>query len=217
MKPCKVLFAAILVTLILGPVSLDRGPGRRGIGTMPWWAESQAATGEIVVERDARGSNSGTADVEGGFVSSHLTPQEVRRLLASHNKARAEVGLAPLVWSDRLAMYAQEWADHLASTSRRTEHRPHSGTWKQEHGENLFMGTAGYYGVADAVAMWEREEVAYDGGAIGGSNVHACGHYTQLVWRNTKSIGCAKVECAGNVIIVCNYDPPGNVLGQTPY
>ncbi len=138
-------------------------------------------------------------------------------MLASHNKARAAVGVAPLVWSDKLAMYACDWADHLASTSRRMEHRPHSGRWNQEHGENLFMGSAGHYGVADAVAMWESERSAYDGRTIDESNVHACGHYTQLVWRATRRMGCAKVVCAGNVIVVCNYDPPGNVLGQVPY
>lgn len=79
------------------------------------------------------------------------------------------------------------------------------------------MGTAGHYGVADAVAMWEQERSVYDGGRIDESNVYACGHYTQLVWRSTKRVGCAKVICAGNVIIVCNYDPPGNFLGQEPY
>ena len=151
------------------------------------------------------------------FVGSLLTPLEVRQLLASHNRARAEVGIAPVVWSSTLAIYAQEWANHLASTSGRMEHRPHWGKWKQEHGENLFIGTAGYYGLADAVAAWEREKWVYDGRAVDESNVHAFGHYTQLIWRNTRRIGCAKVECAGNVIVVCNYDPPGNVLGQTPY
>ena len=205
MKTCQILFAATLIVFILGPISLDRGPGRPTL----WWAESQAASGKTALRR----SNSRAA----GSVGSHLTPQEVRQLLTSHNKARARVGLAPLMWSEGLATYAREWADHLASTSRRMEHRPHSGMWKQVHGENLFMGTAGYYGVADAAAAWERERPAYDGRIIDGSNLYACGHYTQLVWRNSKRIGCAKVECAGNVIIVCNYDPPGNVLGQTPY
>ncbi len=151
------------------------------------------------------------------FVGSLLTPLEERQLLASHNRARAEVGIAPVVWSSTLAIYAQEWANHLGSTSGRMEHRPHWGKWKQEHGENLFIGTAGYYGLADAVAAWEREKWVYDGRAVDESNVHAFGHYTQLIWRNTRRIGCAKVECAGNVIVVCNYDPPGNVLGQTPY
>jgi len=154
---------------------------------------------------------------ETGFVGSHLTPLEVRQLLALHNRARAEVGLAPLAWSNSLAAYAQKWADHLASTSRRMEHRPRSGEWKQQHGENLFMGTVGYYGVADAVAAWEHEKSAYDGSIIDESNVRVYGHYTQLMWRSTKRIGCAKIECAGNLIVVCNYDPPGNVLGQAPY
>jgi pathogenesis-related protein 1 len=217
MKAGKILFAAGLVALILGPVSLDRGIDGRGVKTTRWWAESQAATDKIVLERNVGRSDFGAAEVKSGSVGSHLTPQEVRQLLASHNEARGEVGVAPLEWSDRLATYAQAWADHLASTSRRMEHRPRSGRWKQEHGENLFMGTAGYFGVADAVAAWEREKSAYNGRTIDQSNVYACGHYTQLVWGNTKRIGCAKVECAGNVIIVCNYDPPGNVLGQTPY
>jgi len=205
MKTCKILFAAVLVVWILGPVSLDRGSGRPILS----WVKSQAAYGKTALKPSKSRA--------GGSVGSHLTPQEVRQLLTSHNKARARVGLAPLVWSDGLAMYAREWADHLASTSRRMEHRPHSGRWKQEHGENLFMGTAGYYGVADAVAMWEREKSAYDGGTINEFNVHACGHYTQLVWRTTKRVGCAKVTCGGNVIVVCNYDPPGNVLGRKPY
>ncbi len=211
---------------------------------------------------------------EGGPAGSRLTPHEVRQLLASHNRARTEVGLSPLTWSTKLAVYAQEWADHLASTSRRMEHRPHSGRWKQEHGENLFMGTAGYYGVADAVAMWEGEKRAYDGRAIDqlvdslqlaagrplfaslrgnywGSappppakpvepppqrlafarcpgypaacsrviyyGAHSFGHYTQLVWRGTRDVGCAKVFCSGYMIVVCNYNPPGNVLGLRPY
>ncbi len=127
------------------------------------------------------------------------------------------LALAHLVWSDKLALYAEEWADHLASTRRRMEHRPHSGKWKQEYGENLFMGTAGHYGVSDAVAAWEREKSAYHGEAIDMSNFYSYGHYTQLIWRNTRSIGCAKVECDGNVIIVCNYDPPGNIVGRRPY
>ena len=154
---------------------------------------------------------------EGGPAGSRLTPREVRQLLASHNRARTEVALSPLTWSTKLAVYAQEWADHLASTSRRMEHRPHSGRWKQEHGENLFMGTAGYYGVADAVAMWEGEKRVYDGRAVDQYGVHSFGHYTQLIWRGTRDVGCAKAFCSGYMIVVCNYNPPGNVLGMRPY
>lgn len=150
-------------------------------------------------------------------IGSRLTPEEMRTLLNLHNRARAEVGVGPLVWSKNLAAYAQSWADHLASTSCRMDHRPRSGKWKQMHGENLLIGTVGYHGVADAVREWERERSLYHGAALNSSNWYPSGHYTQMVWKNTRQIGCAKAECRGKIIVVCNYDPPGNVLGQKPY
>jgi pathogenesis-related protein 1 len=155
--------------------------------------------------------------VADGPIGSRLTAEEMGKLLTLHNKARADVGVGPLAWSKNLAVYAQSWADHLASTSCRMEHRPRSGQWKQEHGENLLIGKVGYHGVVDAVRAWEREKSMYHGAALNSSNWYPSGHYTQMVWKNTSQIGCAKAECRGNVIVVCNYDPPGNVLGQKPY
>lgn len=213
MKVCKTILIIVFVALILGPVWLDRGPS----GIILQLAESWADAGKIVVSQGVQGNNSVASGMKGGSVGSRLTVQEVRQVLMAHNRARAKVDVGPLVWSEKLAIYAQEWADYLASASRRMEHRPHSGKWRQEHGENLFMGTVGYYGVADAVSTWEREKSAYHGEPISMSNLYTYGHYTQLVWKNTRRIGCAKVEYSGNVMIVCNYDPPGNVLGQRAY
>jgi pathogenesis-related protein 1 len=150
-------------------------------------------------------------------IGSTLTAQEVEQLLQLHNKARQEVGAGPLRWSKQLANYAQEWAVHLALTKCGLEHRPDTGEWRREHGENLFMGTAGYYGVADAVKGWVDEKKYYKGETLTSGNWHASGHYTQVVWKDTKELGCAKIACKGNIIVVCNYDPPGNVLGQKPY
>ena len=217
MKGRGLAFVSIFVAAILVPLSLNRESGRPGPRIILSWAECRGASGRSDVRGDLAPADSRSDGTKGGSVGSRLTPLEVAQLVASHNRVRAEVGIAPLQWSEVLAAYAQEWADHLASTSRRMEHRPHSGRWKQEHGENLFMGTDGYYKVGDAVITWEQEKFAYDGRAIDQFNVHACGHYTQLIWRNTKRIGCAKVRCAGNVIVVCNYDPPGNIVGQTPF
>ncbi len=44
-----------------------------------------------------------------------------------------------------------------------------------------------------------------------------CGHYTQIVWKTTKKVGCAKIICDEMDVWVCNYDPPGNWIGQKPY
>jgi pathogenesis-related protein 1 len=67
------------------------------------------------------------------------------------------------------------------------------------------------------VKAWESEKKYYSGGALNFSNWHDSGHYTQVVWKDTKEVGCAKAECKGIIIVVCNYDPPGNVLGEKPY
>jgi pathogenesis-related protein 1 len=148
---------------------------------------------------------------------SRLNQDEIRALTRLHNKARADVGVAPLAWSADIAAYAQRWADHLAASGCRMEHRPSSGKWRRLYGENLFMGTAGAYGVGDAVEAWVGEKKDYRGKALDGSNWHAAGHYTQVVWRGTRRFGCAKSACRDMVIVVCNYDPPGNVMGQKPF
>lgn len=206
MKACRItVCAVVLVAMTLGPVSF------------PWQGEARAASNKSVKKHHAGQRAHAPAGEKSASPGSRLTSREVGQLLASHNRVRSRVGLDPLAWSGKLASYAQAWADHLAVMGGRMEHRPYSGEWKQVHGENLFMGTAGHYGVVDAVAMWEDEESSYDGGTVDRSNLHACGHYTQLVWKNTRRVGCAKVEAGGNVIVVCNYDPPGNFLGQRPY
>lgn len=153
-------------------------------------------------------------DVSSG---SRLSPKEAAQIVTLHNTIRAEVGVGPLRWSAKLAAYAQQWADHLVTSRCRMEHRPRAGKWRQEYGENLFIGTVGYYGTSDAVKAWAREKSKYPGGALQSSRGANAGHYTQIVWQDTQQIGCATGVCQGNVIVVCNYDPPGNFVGQSPY
>ncbi|CAN1228951.1 Pathogenesis-related protein PR-1 [Linum grandiflorum] len=45
------------------------------------------------------------------------------------------------------------------------------------------------------------------------------GSGTRIVWRRTKRVGCARVVCNGGsgVFMTCNYDPPGNYVGERPY
>jgi pathogenesis-related protein 1 len=153
----------------------------------------------------------------GVSTGARLSPEEAGRIVSLHNQIRAEVGVGPLRWSEEVAGYAQQWADHLASTRCGMQHRPRSGKWQQQYGENLFIGTVGHYGTADAVRAWASEKSSYRGGAIHASGFARIGHYTQMVWRETRKIGCATAVCRNNLIVVCNYDPPGNFVGQRPY
>ena len=206
----------VLVAIFASIISLRMEPG-----TLPGFIllhkESNAAA-VTVQSGGMQESDSDTSIANNTSIGSNLSPQEMRQLINLHAKVRADVGVSPLKWSGKLAIYAQRWADHLAYMDCKMKHRPHSGKWKKEHGENLFTGTAGYYGVADAVAAWESENKYYKGDALNSSNWYDSGHYTQVVWKNSQRIGCAKAECSnGRIIVVCNYDPPGNVIGQKPY
>jgi hypothetical protein len=39
-----------------------------------------------------------------------------------------------------------------------------------------------------------------------------------MVWKSTKQVGIAVSKCDdGAIIIVANYNPTGNFMGETPY
>jgi hypothetical protein len=137
-----------------------------------------------------------------------------RQILMVHNKYRAAVGVPPLVWSDDLAAAARVWANTLNSNLQFAHDRE-----TQDQGENLWMGTAGAFSVTQMVASWGQERQNFQNGTF--PNVSATGnwfdvgHYSQMVWRNTTSVGCAGVSGSdGNYRLVCRYSPAGNVMGQ---
>ncbi|XP_015892933.3 pathogenesis-related protein 1 [Ziziphus jujuba] len=131
--------------------------------------------------------------------------------LNAHNSARSAVGVGPLVWDDRVAAFAQDYANQRKGDCKLV----HSGG---PYGENLAWSSADLSGT-DAVKMWVDEKADYDYNSNSCAAGKQCGHYTQVVWRNSARVGCAKVKCdnGGGTFIGCNYDPPGNYVGQRPY
>ncbi len=130
-------------------------------------------------------------------------------MLAAHNAVRQRVGVPPLVWSERLADFAQEWGEYLASHEQ-FFHRRNS-----PFGENLFEITGASASPAEVVNDWAAESRNYQYRANACRGV--CGHYTQIVWRDTKRVGCAAARRGRAEVWVCSYDPPGNWVGKRPY
>jgi pathogenesis-related protein 1 len=132
-----------------------------------------------------------------------------RDMLAAHNAVRKQAGVPPFVWSDKLGAVAQSWANTLLK-NKQFYHRPRS-----DYGENLFEIRGGSVTPQDVVHDWASESRDYD---YSSNRCRAvCGHYTQIVWRSTVEVGCAVAKGGGREVWVCEYNPPGNFVGQTPY
>jgi hypothetical protein len=140
------------------------------------------------------------------------------RILAAQNRERAEIGVAPLVWSGELKSSAQSWANHLAATGALENAYDDSA---DPQGENLWEGTRGYYTPEAMVDRWVEEKRFFKQGAFPDNSIthkmSDVGLYTQVVWRNTGSVGCAKATGQRHDVLVCRYKNAGNYEGQRPF
>lgn len=150
-------------------------------------------------------------------------------MTAAHNQVRAKYGVPEVIWSDQLAQFAQIWANYLAEKNQcRMKHRPRKGKYTQKYGENIYWASPVRWSSgkreiqkvtpADVTNSWADEVKDYSYKTNRCKSGEVCGHYTQVVWKNSKNIGCAMALCPDKgQIWVCNYDPPGNYVGQKPY
>ncbi|KAL6909887.1 hypothetical protein ACP4OV_001546 [Aristida adscensionis] len=141
--------------------------------------------------------------------SAQNTPQDFVNL---HNQERAADKVGPVAWDAKVAKYAADYAAKLAGDCR----MQHSGG---PYGENLYQSGSKQASAADAVRKWVAEKAHYSYATNSRDPGQMCGHYTQVVWRKSARIGCARVVCGANrgVIIFCSYDPPGNFNNERPF
>ncbi|MBL9130405.1 MAG: hypothetical protein JNG86_04350 [Verrucomicrobiaceae bacterium] len=169
-------------------------------------------TGCLTIPASFNPQNTGDSGMGGGGMAldsgALMNDADRSNFMRIHNEARAQVGAAPLVWSDELSEFAQEWADELARRDTMKHRGGHS------YGENLAYGT--HVNAAAAARMWLDERSAYDGGPIGQGNFSAIGHYTQMIWGSTTEVGYGIARVGRNTYVVANYAPAGNVIGERP-
>jgi hypothetical protein len=141
------------------------------------------------------------------------------RLLAAHNRERAAIGIPPLEWDRQLAANAKVWADALAETGT-FEHSPADASDPDVEGENLWAGTRGAWSPEEMIGLWIAEKRDYRPGifpAVSRSGeLEKVGHYTQVIWRNTRRVGCALAQGRKEDVLVCRYAEGGNVIGERP-
>lgn len=137
-------------------------------------------------------------------------------LLLAHNYWRKQIKAPPLVWSDALAKLSREWALTLLRKGV-IEHRQNSA-----YGENIAWFAGERLKPVDVVDNWGNEIEFYDHGKNICTEDSDCEHYTQIVWKTSREVGCGSAwgehpKYGIQEYWVCNYSPAGNTKGQRPY
>jgi pathogenesis-related protein 1 len=107
-----------------------------------------------------------------------------------HNEKRALHGSCPVVWNEAVAAGMQEWVDGLTSLEHADSYNldPPQGP----AGENLAW-SSGQISPEQTVNMWYNEvsDCITLPGCEHGRNGAATGHFTAMVWKGVRSVGCA--------------------------
>lgn len=136
-------------------------------------------------------------------------------ILYQHNFERRSAGVAPLVWDAALAANAAAYARQLArlGTLRHSNRAARPG-----QGENLWMGTRGYFSPRLMITNWASEKARFRPGIFPRvsttGNWADVGHYSQMIWPTTTRLGCAIASAGRNEVLVCRYSPAGNIDGR---
>ncbi len=140
-------------------------------------------------------------------------------VLGMHNDERQSLGLTPLAWDSDLAQDAARYARQMAETNR-FQHSPRASR-AVPSGENLWMGPRRLYGYDTMMgAFLDEKRLFRRGGKLPDISLSGrwedVGHYTQIIWRGTKKVGCALAEGQNYDYLVCRYFPAGNAFGKGP-
>ncbi len=158
--------------------------------------------------------------------SNQLTSAEIQEILRVHNAARAEVNVPPLKWNCKLADFAQDWVnkDVWGHSSSEDRQKIILGSYS---GENLAAAAPSSQNIAtNGPTGWWQEKAFWNSESVSCQSGKVCGHYTQMVWRDTTEVGCGlnrKSSAMGgewtqnSVYLSCVYNPGGNISGRKPF
>ena len=151
--------------------------------------------------------------VEGKFLERRLADLDLESLrnamLTRHNEYRSQHQVDKLVRNSAIETIAQSYSEKLAASGA----FEHSGNKFNGNslGENLYKNYGSTVDGTSPVDLWYDEVEQYDFNNQGFSM--ETGHFTQVVWKGSKNLGCG-FACGKGCVVTCNYYPAGNYLGQ---
>ncbi|OAP65040.1 hypothetical protein AYL99_01012 [Fonsecaea erecta] len=144
-------------------------------------------------------------------------------VLRHHNIHRSNHSADPLIWSPSLADTARVIAETCVYGHVTTVN---GGGYGQNIGAG-YPATALGMGqfITEGLYNSEVNNYIYYGTEPDLSTLNEWGHFTQIVWMATTSVGCYTADCSSGGLTnagppiqpyftVCNYAPPGNLIGS---
>ncbi|KAJ7988144.1 hypothetical protein DPEC_G00320570 [Dallia pectoralis] len=128
-----------------------------------------------------------------------------KQFVNAHNDYRQKHGAPPLTLSRDLCDSAQKWADLLLSSNT----LEHSST---VYGENLYYASSSVpkkHDGKEAVDDWYSEIKDYHFNKPGFTS--GSGHFTQVVWKDSREVGVGLATDGRTIIVVGQYHPAGNI------
>uniref|UniRef100_A0A0K0E6K5 SCP domain-containing protein n=2 Tax=Strongyloides stercoralis TaxID=6248 RepID=A0A0K0E6K5_STRER len=129
------------------------------------------------------------------------------RILEETNRYREAHRVDPLTYDYDLEKAAQGYAKYLGDRNLfQHDKRNKQKGW----GENLAKMSASLGSLA--TKKWYDEVKLYDFSKNQFS--YGTGHFTALVWKGTKKVGCGIYMKREMLYVVCKYSPPGNMRNK---
>ncbi|XP_018316471.1 venom allergen 3-like [Mycetomoellerius zeteki] len=167
-----------------------------------------------------------------------VTNEDIDSILTIHNKLRQRVALGQesrgnpgwqpkavdmpnLTWNKELANIAQRWVNQC-----NYGHDACRDINKYQVGQNVaqsYSSGENDYTMQNFIDLWYNEVENFDARRVNQPfKMQAeTSHYTQIVWAETKEVGCGFMTYKNNQwntsYLACNYGPGGNVIGGKMY
>ena len=141
-----------------------------------------------------------------------------KAVLNAHNKYRAMHSAPPLTWNREIAQFTEAWCNKLKKmgkiiySSRDDRDGRGENLYTKTHvSRRIFTSLNAAEQAEEAVERWYSEKDNYDFSDPGYQANTA--HFTNVIWKSTKQLGCGYAFTDDTYWTCCNYYPAGNVLG----
>lgn len=145
------------------------------------------------------------------ILAQKLDDVQKQYFLYEHNIHRQVIGVPELTWSESLENEAQEKVDEIVANPISTD------IYNNKYGVNFYK-SAKIPTAKEVVTHWIKGQKYFHGDTITETDLYIFGSYTQIIWSQTTTIGCAHaITKGGTHYLICLYDPKGNIVGQKPF